>query len=307
MENSTIITKYRPLQLSEVIGNDAGIRGLEAEIKGPSCPKCFIFSGPAGIGKTTLARIVGTMIQAEVREVCVATSSGVDDMRNLVEQAQFAPLMSDKVLYIMDEAHAVGVRRGWDPLLKLMEDPPDHLFMVLCTTEANKIPDAIKSRCFHLALKPCKTSEIEMLLELVCQMEEWEVNGAVFQAIVQAATGQPRKGLSILQTGHLCQTVEELSSVIAGVENDGSPAIALMQLLFSGNRNWDKIRDLLGQIEDDEAAWAICQRWLLTCMLRSPESKAKMAHTILDALTFPRSGFDRKVQFAVCITSLLWN
>ena len=306
MEQTTIITKYRPMALSEVIGNDAGIRGLEAEINGPSCPKCFIFSGPAGIGKTTLARIVGNMVNAEVREVCAANNAGVDDMRSLVEQAQFAPLMTNSVIYILDECHAIS-KAGWSALLKLMEDPPEHLFMALCTTEANKIPDAIKSRCFHLALKPCKTAEIEMLLDLVCQTEGWVIDGVVFSAIVQAATGQPRKGLSILQTGHLCQTVDELSSVIAGVENGGSPAIALMQLLFSGNRNWDKIRDLLGQIEDDDAAWAICQRWLLTCMLRSPEGKAKQAHAILDALTFPRSGFDRKVQFAVCITSLLWN
>jgi DNA polymerase III delta prime subunit len=188
-----------------------------------------------------------------------------------------------------------------------MEDPPDHLFIALCTTEANKIPDPIKSRCFHLALKPCKNNEIEMLLEFVCQSEGWVVDNNVFNAIVQAATGQPRKGLSILQTGHLCQNVDELSTVIAGVENEGSPAIALMQLLFSGNRNWDRIRELLSQIEDDEAAWAMSQRWLLAVMLKSPEGKAKMAHAILDALTFPRSGFDRKVQFAVCITSMLWN
>lgn len=306
METNTIITKYRPQAFDEVLGNAAGIRSLEDAIKGTTCPHAFIFSGPAGLGKTTLARIIASNLGAEVREVCSALDSGVDDTKGIAEQAQFAPLTADKVMYILDECHAI-TKRGWDPLLKLIEDPPPHFYVALCTTEVNKIPASIKSRCFHLDLKPCKSDEIEGLLDMVAQVEGWIVDNTVFNAIVKAATGQPRKGLSILQAGRLCQNVEELATIVASVESEDSPAIALMQLLFSGNRNWDRIRELLSQIEDDEAAWAMSQRWLLAVMLKSPEGKAKMAHTILDALTFPRSGFDRKVQFVVCITSMLWN
>lgn len=303
---TSIINKYRPAAFDEVLGNEKGIASLRAAVTGGTCPHGFLFSGPSGIGKTTLARIIATEVNGQVEEMDAATNSGVDATKAIVELSNFTPLFCERKVLIIDECHAIS-KQGWQPLLKLIEEPPAYLYIVLCTTELAKVPETIRTRCFHLALKPCKTNEIEDFVTTISEIEGWTVTNDVLMAIVQASTGQPRKALSLLQAGHLCTTRDELSQIVAAVESDSSPAIGLMQYLLTGGKHWGKVQGFLTAIEDDEEAWATATRFLLAVMLKSEEAKAQVAHRILDALTFPRSGFDRKAQFAVCITAYLWN
>jgi DNA polymerase III gamma/tau subunit len=303
----SLITKYRPIKFEEVIGNEAAIRGLKEAVSSPSHHHTYLFTGPSGVGKTTLARIVARHFNCWVDELDAASNSGVEDMRGLVATTGFTSVFNQKNrAIIIDECHAIS-KQGWQPLLKLAEEPPPDLYLFFCTTEANKVPDTIKTRSHCIPLKPVTNNEIADLLEVVCEVEGWKVNNEVMNAIVGASTGQPRKALSILQAGHLCVDRNELARVVVAVETDNAPVLQLMYYLVNGGRDWGKVQGWLSQIEDEEEAWSSATRYLSNEIIRSKEEKARAAHKVLDALTFPRNGYDRKALFTVAVTSYLWN
>ena len=306
MSSEAIINKYRPATFDEVIGNEVQIASLRDAVTGGTCPHGFLFSGPSGIGKTTLARIIAKNLEAAVDEIDAATNSGVDATRALVELSGYMPLASNKKLLIIDECHAIS-KQAWQPLLKLIEEPPDYLYIALCTTELSKVPETIRTRCFHTPLKNCKPNDIDSLLTVVCECEGWQIPDDVMGAIIQASTGQPRKALSILQAGHLCQTREDLAQVVAQVETEDSPVTKLMQFLVSGGKDWTKVSEWLAGIDDGDEAFAVGTRYLMAIMAKSKEPQAQAAHRVLDALLFPRSGYDRKAQFFAAVGGFLWS
>jgi DNA polymerase III gamma/tau subunit len=281
---------------------------LKDAVQSPSHPHSFLFSGPSGIGKTTMARIIGSVFNAHVNEIDAATNSGVDAMRTLVEYSGYQPLLAANELYIIDECHAL-TKAAWQALLKLIEEPPKCIYIALATTELTKVPETIRTRCYHVPLKPCKPTEIEDLLKFVCEVEQWQVNYDVLSAIIQAATGQPRKGLSYLQAGHICQTRDEVAQVVAQVDSESSPVSAMMYFLLKGGRDWTKVRSWLSEVVEGEEAFASATGYLINVMLKPDcaEETAKKAQAILDALFFPRSGFDRKGRFVAAITAYLWS
>jgi DNA polymerase III gamma/tau subunit len=305
--DQALINKYRPQAFNEVIGNSLAVNALQAAVDGSSCPHAFLFSGPSGIGKTTLARIIGHHIEAHTEEFDAATNSGVDSTKAIVELSNFQPLTADKQLLIIDECHAIS-KQGWQPLLKLLEEPPDYLYVALCTTELDKVPETIRTRTFHTVLKPCSMREIEDFVGLVSELEGWTLNGDVLMSIVATATGQPRKALSILQAGHDCQTREELAQVVASVESESNSMFQLMNYLMQGGTDWNRCATFLNEVDDAEEAFSTCTRYLMARMLKpGSNGQAQQAHRILDALLFPRTGYDKKAQLVVSVSAYLWN
>lgn len=301
-----LITKYRPRAFEDVLGNIPVVTALKREIEGASRPHSFLLTGPSGLGKTTLARIIASFVNAEVIEIDAASKSGVDDMRQLVELSAFKPLLAPCRMIIIDECHAIS-KQGWQPLLKMIEEPPPWLYVALATTESGKVPDTIKTRCFPVALKLLKPQEIEELLEVIASLEGWTVSDNTFQAIVQAALGSPRRALSILQAGHAAVNREELGQIIASVEIDDSPVTEICRLLMQGVSDWRRYSTLLQKIDDGDEAVSIATRYIHTVLLRSEDVQAREAWLFLEQLTMPRNTFDRQILLAQAVGERLWG
>jgi len=302
-----LITKYRPQILEEVAGHEVAVKSLRDALDSPSRPHSFLFSGPPGLGKTTMARIVASMVGASVTEIDIASHAGVEDARELVDMSNFTPVIAEQSrMYILDECHVFS-KTAWQALLKLLEEPPPFLYIALCTTDPSKVPESIKTRCFHTVLKPLSANTMSEFIDVVCELEGWQVVPDVLTGIIQASTGQPRKALSILQAGHGVQSREELAQIIASVEVESSPVIDLCKYLMQGGKDWKRIADLLNGIEDEEEAFAHASRYITSVMLKSDEGSAKRGWAILDALTYPRTCWDKKVHLAVAVGGILWS
>ena len=304
--NQPIITKYRPISFEEVLGNELMIKVLKDAIRSASTPHLYLFEGPTGVGKSTLAYIVARELNANVQELCAATNSSIDDTRKIVEMAGYKPLDGKAQMILIEEAHNLSPK-AWEPLLLLTEHPPAYLYFAFCTTDVKKVPPAIKSRATVVKLSSVKPTDIEDLLTLVCEVEGWIVTDSTFQAIVQAAEGSPRKALSILQLGHSVATREELSSIVAEVESETAPIMELCRYLVTGGRNWRQISSILNKVEDNDGLDSQVLGYLTNAMLRSEEAQARMIWTILEAIMQPRQGWNKKAQISAAIGRLCFG
>jgi DNA polymerase-3 subunit gamma/tau len=308
MIDAPLITKYRPQLWSELFGHGLTIQALEKAIKSEGRPHSYLFSGPPGLGKTTMARILALDLNALIVEMDVASHNGIDDAKQIVELAQYLPLHAEKnLIYILDEAHTFS-KQAFFTLLKLLEEPPSYFYVALCTTEVNKIPDSIKQRCFHVQLKPLPSQEIIELIDMICELENWQPSNDVLTGIVQASQGLPRKALTLLQAAHSCKSLEELQQIVANVDVESSPGIELARYLLKGGKNWERIHELLALVTDEEEAFQQMSAFLSGCMTRSQkEGEAKNAWTLLDAITYPRYCWDKRAHLNAVIGSILWS
>ncbi len=200
-------------------------------------------------------------------------------------------------------------RPAFNAILKLLEDPPVHLFLALCTTERGKILETIITRCYETALKPLIAPEIEELLTVVCDLEGWEVHSDVMALAVQGATGQPRKALTIIQQIHDAPSRDEAKRIITLIEAS-DPMIELLQFLLGGGKAWARIRPLLARIEADsfEGADIAAGRYISGALMQaSDEKRARQIWQMLDALIFPSSTYDKKVAFIAAIGRMIWG
>jgi DNA polymerase III gamma/tau subunit len=307
-ERMPLINRYRPDSWDTIIGHEEIMRALQRSLDSDSAPAAFLFSGPAGIGKTSTARIVAGNANAEVIEIDAASHSGVDDMRELVNLGSHMALSGEGMrAIIIDECHALS-KAAWQAVLKILEEPPSHLMIILCTTELAKVPESIRTRCFHVALKPLRNADIEMLVEIVAGAEGWTVANDVMEAVVIAATGQPRKALSLLQAVHDCEDREEVKRIIA--LNETTDDMLELFRAIVGRKPWGLVRGMLERIEDDawESASVAGSRYIMSVLVKTEdELQAQRIWKLLDALTFPSETYDRKAHFYAALGRMLWS
>lgn len=304
-----LITKYRPNAFEEVIGHKEVVFALQRAMKGSSHPHAYLLTGPKGTGKTTIARLICQTFNAELIEIDAASHSKVEEARQLVEEAFHMSLSgSGTKMYLIDECHRLS-RNAFDALLKTIEEPPEHLYIALCTTEADKVPDTITSRCYPVQLRPLKNQDIADLLDAVAYTEKWDVLPDVMSAVVESSQGSPRLGLTLLQSVRDVKSREEVRRVVSLIDA-GQPLISLIQLLLRGKCTWKQARDFLSRIEDHEFDEAVIAagRYICGAMIRAEDTtEAQRAWTLLEALTFPATSFDRKVLLYVTVGRLLWG
>jgi DNA polymerase-3 subunit gamma/tau len=303
-----LINRYRPADWDEMVGHGDILQALRRSLDSGSAPRAFLFTGPAGIGKTTSARIVAHHLQADVIEIDAASHSGVDDMRELVNLGSHMALEGDGMrAVIVDECHALS-KPAWQAILKILEEPPAHLAIMLCTTELIKVPETIRTRCFHVVLKPLRNPDIEMLIEFIAGEEGWELSNDVMNAIVVAATGQPRKAISILQKVHGCTDRAEVQRII-DLGEAGDAMLDLFRAIV-GRKGWGMIKPILARIDDDEweGASIAGARYIMAVMIKQEkEEESIRLWKLLDALCFPCETYDRKAHFYAALGRMLWG
>ena len=220
---TALYRKYRPQGFDEVVGQDAVVRTLQNAIEQEQVRQAYLFAGPRGTGKTSMARIlakalncVGTLgptptpdkschacvaiangTSLDVVEMDAASQRGIDDIREIRERVVLQPVEGRYKVYILDEAHQL-TDAAWNALLKLIEEPPPHLLFVFCTTDLGKVIPTVRSRCQTFVFQRPRLPELVKLLRRVADGEEIQAQDSALSLIARSARGSFRDAVSTL-------------------------------------------------------------------------------------------------------------
>lgn len=250
MTNDTLAVKYRPQALDQVIGQDNLVASLTTVIEKRSA-HAFLFVGPSGCGKTTLARIAANMMGcAEIKEEDAATNNGIDAMRVITTALQYKPMGGGGKGILLDEVHMLS-KQAWNSLLKSLEEPPDWACWFLCTTDADKVPKTVVTRCARFEVKPVKWDVLANdLLIPVANEEQMTCPDEVVHVCARLADGSPRQALVNLA---MCadQTDPALAAaLLRNVVDDEKVGIDLARALMKG-APWPELVKLIEALAEE--------------------------------------------------------
>jgi len=252
--------KWRPQTFDQVVGQEHITQTLKQQVRSGRLSHAYLFIGTRGTGKTTCARILARAVNCEnpqdgnpcgkcascrgiadgsildVVELDAASNNGVDNVRALREEAVFSPAAVKKRVYIIDEVHMLSMP-AFNALLKILEEPPEHLMFILATTELQKVPATILSRCQRHSFRRIEAATIAGYLRYIAQQEQFSLSDDAADLIARMADGGVRDALSLLDQ---CSAAEKI---------DVNTVYSTMGL--AGNR---RIAELLGQILHQETA-----------------------------------------------------
>jgi DNA polymerase-3 subunit gamma/tau len=201
MSENTLYRKYRPSKFAEVLGQDHIVKVLESSIKLGNITHAYVFSGSRGTGKTSVARIFAKEIGTtpnDIYEIDAASNNGVDEIRALNEAVSTLPFDSKYKVYILDEAHMLS-KGAWNALLKTLEEPPAHVIFILATTEAQKIPDTVMSRCQTFSFKKPTQKILRDVVVNIAKKEGFSLEQSSADLIALLGDGSFRDAQSVLQ------------------------------------------------------------------------------------------------------------
>ena len=271
MKNYKILAlKYRPQNFKDLIGQEVLSKTITNAIKIGKTPNAYLLTGIRGVGKTTTARLIAKALNCQnngsqksncdlnnscesckeisnsnhidVLEMDAASKTGIDDIRDLIENSKYSPTSAKFKIFIIDEVHMLS-KQAFNGLLKTLEEPPPSLKFILATTEVKKIPITILSRCQRFDLKRVSISEISKHLEEIAKKEKGNITSKALRIIAQVSEGSVRDGISLLDRAITYQNVvsknqvddEDVRSMLGLA--DKTKVIRLLQETFKGNSN----------------------------------------------------------------------
>jgi DNA polymerase III subunit gamma/tau len=285
-DRRVLYLRWRPTTFASVVGQEHAVRTLKNAVAGGRLAHAYLFSGPRGTGKTSIARILfkaancSNAVDGEPCDQCdvcvaanegrsldliemdAASNRGIDDIRDLRDRVHFAPVHGRYRVYIVDEAHEL-TRDAWDAFLKTLEEPPPHVIFVLATTEAHRVPPTIASRCQRFDFRRLAVESVINRLQAIAESESLDVGDGVFEALARLAGGGMRDAISLLdQLRAYCGTSiqEEDARVVLGLP----PAGTARNLLASLSRG--DLAHALGLL-DDSVALGVDMRLLIEELL----------------------------------------
>ena len=221
MSYLVLARKWRPKNFAEVVGQEHVVRALENALQRDRVHHAYLFAGTRGVGKTTIARILAKALNClegvsahpcgqceactaldegrfvDLIEVDAASRTGVDDTRELLENVQYTPTIGRYKVYLIDEVHMLS-RQSFNALLKTLEEPPPHVKFLFATTDPQRLPVTVLSRCLQFNLKRLPAGLIEERMRLICDAEGVTVEAGALSRLARAAAGSVRDGLSLL-------------------------------------------------------------------------------------------------------------
>ncbi|MCX6812931.1 MAG: DNA polymerase III subunit gamma/tau [Candidatus Azambacteria bacterium] len=201
MGNLVLYRKYRPQNWDEVIGQEHVVRTLTNALKLDRVSHAYLFSGPRGTGKTTIARLLAKSVgcvDLDLIEIDAASNRGIDEIRQLRDGIKFAPTAGKYKVFIIDEVHQL-TKEAFNALLKTLEEPPAHAIFILATTEAHKVPETILSRVQQFAFRRLTVAEIIKKLQKIVEAEKIKIDEDAMRLIAAYAGGSYRDAESMLE------------------------------------------------------------------------------------------------------------
>lgn len=290
-----IITDHRPQSFDEVIGNKELVSILRSMVEGEKnapgkISRAILLHGKSGCGKTTLARLFAKEVgcsDCNIIEVDAADNRGIDAIREIKKGARYKPIIGgDKKAYVLDECHGLSPD-GQQAMLKILEEPPSHVFFLLCTTAPEKLLETIKNRCKKLKVKSLNDRQMERLITEIAEKEKIKLPGNIIDKIISNAEGCPRQALDTLDTirGLEGKDIEKAISdfsISAPLE-----IINLCRAMIKGEK-WSIVRKLLEEIKDGDVENVRRQvLGYLTSSIKNSDNPSKQMIIAADAFREP--------------------
>ncbi len=281
MENKILALKYRPQKFQDLIGQEIMSQTITNAIKLGKTPNAYLLTGIRGVGKTTTARLIAKALNCtknfsegencktdenchckeivesnhmDVLEMDAASKTGIDDIRELIENSKYSPTSAKFKIFIIDEVHMLS-KQAFNGLLKTLEEPPPSLKFILATTEVRKIPVTILSRCQRFDLKRVSIDQLCNHLKDISIKEKGNISDDALKLIARASEGSVRDSISLLDRALISQTIKKDNTIeekdvreMLGLA-DRSKVIALFKEVLSGQEN-EALRYLKELIND---------------------------------------------------------
>jgi DNA polymerase-3 subunit gamma/tau len=297
----SLAEKYRPKTLDQVIGQKTVVKAITEVLKRKSIPKSWLFTGPSGTGKSTLSYILanqfagGKANQSNIVYIDAATNTGAEDMRATAQKSHYKALgESTTKTLIVDEAHNLS-QKAWDSMLIATENPPTHVFWILCSTNPSKIPDTIKTRCVKFTLKPVDEVEIFELLTKVSEKEKLNALPEVLELIAESCGGSPREALSNLEKCAHAKTLNEARELLRTALQMKGP-VDLARALLGNKVSWTDITRLINSMEnvESEGIRIIVVNYIAGALMKAKsDNEAKRFLSILECFATPYQQSDK--------------
>lgn len=288
---SELYRKYRPTSLKAVVGQDKAVGILKGLL--PNLPHCLLFTGPSGCGKTTLARIVANHLDCSDRdfhEINCADFRGIEMIREIRRASQLLPLGGKHTVWLIDECHKLS-NDAQNAILKLLEEPPKHVYFLLATTDPHKLLKTVQTRCTEIKVNSLTDDDLSKLVNKVAKKEKLKISEDVVDRLVKAATGSARKALVILQQIMGLEDEEEQIQAIHRAESE-QEGIAIARALINPSTRWPDMVKILKEtpLDDAENLRRLVLAYASSCLLGNNTRIQSLAYQVIVA--FSENFFD---------------
>lgn len=232
MSELALYRKYRPVKFAEVIGQENVVQVLSGALKLGNIAHAYLFAGSRGTGKTSVARILARELGTQpedLYEIDGASNRGIDEIRALREAVSTLPFRSPRKVYIIDEVHML-TKEAFNALLKTLEEPPSHVVFILATTELERVPETIISRCQTFTFQRPGQNALENLLQKVAKQEKFKLEKEAGELIAMLGDGSFRDALGLLQQAMSASGDRRITLAEAELVT-GAPSAALVRAL----------------------------------------------------------------------------